>query len=115
MAAEYVVKVERVILDADMRRTKSLVTDFPALYRKLRRGRVVMFLNRSGTMCRFIDAGRIVHTFYADRGETFNVQTIAELANARLLEIGLSIIKGKGVKAGRHSAISLPPRKRKAS
>jgi len=103
----YLVRVDRVILDTDMRRTKSLAFDYPALYRGLKRGHVILFLNRAGTMCRFLDSGRIVHTFWAEKGERFHIGSIVELCNARLLEIGLEIIKGKKLKSNRMRGVSI--------
>lgn len=107
MNSEYVVRVDRVILDTDMRRTKSLAYDYPHIYRNMRRGHVIMFLNRTGKMARFIDCAKGIHTFYADKGETFRVDTIVDLCNARLLEIGLKVTTGRRVRSGRATGISV--------
>ena len=57
-----------------------------------------LFVNAAGTIARMVDAARGIHTWYADQGEVFDTEHIQQLVNSRLLEIGVRVMAGKGVK-----------------
>ena len=102
-----VVEVFKVVLDTDMRRTKSLAYDYPNLYENMMDKEVVVFLNRSGTMCRIVDNAKGIHTYYTVGKARFDMETMVELCSQRLLCIGLTMKRSKGVKEQRVRGISL--------
>lgn len=95
---ETVVRIKKLIVDADMRRTRSLILENRIQWRRLRRGEVILLINRAGTLARFVDCEGGIYSHWADPGEIFDVNDIQNTIAHRPLAIGIRVIKGKGVK-----------------
>lgn len=101
------VRIDRVVTEADMRKTRALVFDTPGLYRNLTAGHTVLLVNRACTMARLIDSEHGLHTYYAPPDERFDVDGILALVQAKILSIGVQVIAG-GAQRRRSRVLSVP-------
>lgn len=105
-----VVHVVRIVTDANMRLTRYLWDNEPRVLRGLKRGEVVLLLNRAHTMVRLVDVQGVQHTIYCYASERFDLKLIQQMVQQRTLCLGLEIINDGG-SAKPDRDISLPPRK----
>ena len=109
------VRVDRVVIDADMRRSRSLVDGSYPTLSDLRPGHINVLVSRNGDMLRWIDCEGGLHTKYRWPGEPkYDGVALAELVNEWMVKIGLHLIQGHKAPVKRHKTLSLP-RKKKAA
>jgi hypothetical protein len=105
------VRIDRVVTEADMRKTRALVFDTPGIYRGLSRGHTVLLVNRACTMARLIDCEHGLHTYYAPPDETFDVDGILNMMRDKILSIGVQVLTlHDRVVPKRSAALSVPKR-----
>lgn len=98
MKDKIVVRIKKLMVDADMRRTRSLILDNRVPWKSLRQGEVILMINRAGTLARFIDCHGGVYSHWADPGEVFDVNDIQSTIAKRPLAIGIRVVRGRGVR-----------------
>lgn len=95
---EIVVRIKKLMVDADMRRTRSLILDNRVSWKSLRQGEVILMINRAGTLARMIDCHGGIYSHWADPGEVFDVNDIQSTIAKRPLAIGIRVVRGRGVR-----------------
>lgn len=73
------IKVVDIIGEWDMRKMHPL--RFHRKTKNLRQGSCVIAFNRKQSMARIIDWAGGVHTYYAEKGEIFDMESLRELVN----------------------------------
>jgi len=107
------VRVTQLITDVDMRTHKGLISGRFKVFNKLGRGQIALLVNRAGTIARFVDSQKVVHTMWAEKGEQFDIDTIEEMVKKRTLAIGVNVVKNAKLKPKRVVGISAKPLEQK--
>jgi hypothetical protein len=112
---EQIVKVDRIITEADLRITRGLWVnpDLARTFAGLRQGHGILMVNRQETMVRLVDCNGGQWTQWADPGQRFNVGALEEIVNDELAAIGVRLIRGKSTKVGRSAVLSVVKTKKK--
>ena len=106
-SGETVVIIDRVVTDADMRRTRSLWERYAGSFAGLRKGHGVLLVSRDQRMVRLVDSHLNQWTTWARDGEVFDLSDIEERVNRQLLAISLRVRTG-GKAGKRDRQLSLP-------
>jgi hypothetical protein len=89
-----------------MRPTRALISGKFKVINKLGRGQIALLVNRAGTIARFVDSEKTIHTMYADEGEQFDITTIEQMVAKRTLAIGVNVVKNAKLKPKKVTGIS---------
>lgn len=106
MSRENVVRVRRIITNADMRQTKGLSRTRHAAFADMRKGDVVLLVNRACTIMRFVDSEGGVYTMWAPEGQRFDERLVCNTLRDQLVAINSQVVVRRGVQSCPEPGIS---------